>query len=160
MTNLIRERKYGAVELMRTHFQSLNWWLSNLWGKHSIVFFAMWSRVTCTHMCVHNWRHLAQWTIPSYQSIHENCIYEIHYVVSFCIYSLGISFHLKKYNGFNFFLLLEFLQFDLVRIIDSFHVFLSFIFFKLNRFCGFDNFWDLILMQHIIINRWWIIWTL
>ena len=104
---------------MRTHFQSLNWWLSNLWGKHNIVFFAMWSRVTCTHVCVHNWRHLAQWTIPSYQGIHENCIYEIHYFISFCIYSLGISFHLKKYNGFNF-LTLEFLQFDLVKIIDSF----------------------------------------
>lgn len=40
------------------------------------------SRVTRTYACVHNWRHSAQWTMPSYQSTHENFIYAIHSAIS------------------------------------------------------------------------------
>lgn len=104
---------------MRKHFQSLNWWLSSLWGKHNIAFFVLQIMgYACTYACVHNWRHLAQRTMPSYQDIHENCTDGIHSVISFCKYPLKISFYFKKVDGFNF-LTLESLQFDLVNLINS-----------------------------------------
>lgn len=87
MTNLIKKEKiwfcwtcenitFSQFKLAKD-FQSCE-------GNTILHSFSRRSWVTRTYACVRNWRHWAQWTMPSYQDIHENFIYAIHSVISFC----------------------------------------------------------------------------
>lgn len=103
MTNLIRKEKirccwtcenrtFSQFKLAKD-FQSCE-------GNTIFYSFSCRSWVTRISACVHNWRHWAQWTMPSYQHIHENFICAIHSDISFCIYPLGISLNFEKVEWF------------------------------------------------------------